>query len=228
MTSCVLIDMPVAAYHSRAYLERNPLNAFMTAYEHARILIDEAHEADPMRTPEGVAQEMVYADRMEAWTRRLVLGASPLLRLAARCQHLERWSLPRAAYPEGKAGYHAWRSELYRLQAARARELLLRAGVSGEEADEVAMWVAKTNLKSNTGSQTLEDAAILVFLEHEITNFATQHAEYSTEKFVDILRKTWRKLSPTGKRAAQALNLSPEIAELVQAAIKKDAERRVA
>lgn len=226
MTNCALIDMPVAAYHSRSYLERKPLNTFMTAYQRARILIDEIHEADPARTPEGVAQELLYADRMEAWTRRLVLGASPLLRLAARCQHLERWSLPRAAYPEGKAGYHAWRSELYRLQAARARDLLLRAGVTVEEADEVAMWVAKSNLKKSIGAQTLEDAAILVFLEHEITGFAAQHADYSNEKFIHILGKTWRKLSPSGKRAAQALRLAPEIAELMQAAINKDAERR--
>ncbi len=228
MANCVLLDMPVAAYHSRAYFEQTPLNTIMTAYEHARILIDQAHEADPMRTTEGKAQELVYADRMEAWTRRLVLGPSPLLRLAARCQHLERWSLPRAAYPEGKVGYHAWRSELYRRQAARARELLLKAGVSEEEANEVATWVSKTHLKTNTGTQTLEDAAVLVFLEHEITTFAAQHPDYTTEKYIDILRKTWRKLSISGKRAAQGLGLPPEIAELLQAAIKKDAERRSA
>jgi hypothetical protein len=187
----------------------------MDPYTNARELIDAAHAADPHRTPEGRAAELVYADRMEAWVARLVPGASPLLRLAARCQHLERWHVPRATFPDGRAGYLAWRKSLYGKQAARARELLLAAGVPANEADEVAVWVSKSGLKTNPGTQALEDAAVLVFLENEIGAFAAQHADYPREKFVDILRKTWRKLSPTGQAAAKTLELPSEIAALV-------------
>ncbi|WP_043585400.1 DUF4202 domain-containing protein [Geminisphaera colitermitum] len=191
----------------------------MSPYDHARQLIDQAHDADPTRLPDGRAAERVYADRVEAWVVKLVPDASPVLRLAARCQHLERWSVPRSSYPMDKPGYLAWRRFLYQKQADRARELLLAAGVPAAEADEVRTWVSKTGLKTNPGTQALEDAAVLVFLENEIGAFAAQHADYTREKFVDILRKTWRKLSPAAQQAALALDLPPAIAGLVGEAL---------
>jgi hypothetical protein len=191
----------------------------MDPHIHARELIDAAHTADPARTSDGRAAELVYADRMEAWVARLVPNASPSLRLAARAQHLERWSVPRASFPLDKPGYHAWRRSLYAKQAGRARELLLQAGVSPAEADEVAVWVSKTGLKTNAGTQALEDAACLVFLENEIGAFAAQHADYPREKFVDILRKTWRKMSSRAQEFALGLDLPPGIAALVHEAV---------
>ncbi len=185
----------------------------------ARELIDAAHAADPVRAPDGRAAELIYADRMEAWVARLVPDAPTLLRLAARSQHLERWSVPRASFPEGKVGYLNWRRSLYTKQAERARGLLLDAGVSAAEAAEVATWVSKTGLKTNPGTQALEDAACLVFLENEIGAFTAQHAEYPREKFVDILRKTWRKMSPAAQQAALGLDLPPTIAALVREAL---------
>ena len=123
---------------------------------------------------------------------------------------------PRASFPDGKAGYLTWRRSLYVKQAERARGLLLEAGVAADQAAEVATWVSKTGLKTNPGTQALEDAAVLVFLENEITAFAAQHTSYPREKFVDILRKTWRKLSPAAQAFAAALELHPDIAELVR------------
>ncbi|HEX2853293.1 MAG TPA: DUF4202 domain-containing protein [Opitutaceae bacterium] len=191
----------------------------MDAYARARELIDAAHAADPHRAEGGRAAESLYADRMEAWVARLVPDAAPLLRLAARSQHLERWSVPRASFPDGKAGYLAWRRSLYVKQAERARELLLSAGVPAPEAAEVATWVSKTGLKTNPGTQALEDAACLVFLENEIAAFAAQHADYPREKFVDILRKTWRKMSAGAQAQARALALPEPIAALVAEAL---------
>jgi len=191
----------------------------MEAYARARQLIDSAHAADPARTPDGHPAELVYGERVEAWVARLVPDASPHLRLAARCQHLERWLTPRATFPEGKPGYLAWRRSLYVKQAERARALLLEAGVPAAEADDVATWVSKTGLKTNPGTQALEDAAVLVFLENEISAFAVQHADYPREKFVDILKKTWRKLSPAAQHAATGLTLPPAIAGLVREAL---------
>ena len=191
----------------------------MEAYARARLFIDSAHAADPTRAIDGRAAELIYGERVAAWVARLVPDASPLLLLAARCQHLERWLTPRATFAEGKVGYLTWRRSLYVKQAERARELLLAAGVTANEAAEVATWVSKTGLKTNPGTQALEDAAVLVFLENEISTFAAQHADYPREKFVDILKKTWRKLSPAAQHAATNLALPPAIAELVRAAL---------
>lgn len=191
----------------------------MDAYARARQSIDAAHSADPKRAPDGRPAELVYADRLEAWVARLVPGAAPLLLLAARCQHLERWSVPRATFPEGKVGYLKWRQSLYKKQAARAKELLLAAGVPAVEAAEAETWVSKSAMKTNAGSQALEDAACLVFLENEIEDFAAQHAGYPREKFVDILQKTWRKMSPAARQAALGLALPPAIGALVREAV---------
>jgi tRNAThr (cytosine32-N3)-methyltransferase len=128
--------------------------------------------------------------------------------------------VPRSSFPDGKAGYFAWRKSLYTKQAERARELLLKAGVSASDAAEVATWVSKNGLKTNPGTQALEDAACLVFLENEIESFAAQHAEYTREKFVDIIRKTWRKMSPRAQELALGLHLPSEISALVLDAVK--------
>lgn len=191
----------------------------MDVFQQARELIDAAHSADPHSAVDGQPAELVYADRMEAWVSRVAPEPTALLRLAARCQHLERWLVPRATFPEGKAGYLAWRKSLYVKQAERARALLLAAGVEAGEAAEVSTWVSKSGLKTNPGTQALEDAACLVFLENEISAFAAEHADYPREKFVDIIRKTWRKMSPRAQELALALDLPPPIAALVREAI---------
>lgn len=189
------------------------------AYARARAAIDAAHAADPKRAADGRAAELVYAENMERWVARLAPEAPEILRLAARCQHLERWTTPRSSYPLDKVGYHAWRRGLYVKQAERARQLLVESGVGEAEAAEVATWVSKTGLKTNAGTQALEDAACLVFLENEIADFAASHADYTEEKFIDILKKTWRKMSPAAQAAALALELPAPIAALVRRAV---------
>jgi hypothetical protein len=188
----------------------------MDPYRRARELIDAAHAADPARSKDGRPAELAYADHMEQWVARMIPGADEVLLLAARCQHLERWLVPRRSFPEGKAGYLAWRRSLYVKQAERARELLVGAGVPADKAGDAATWVSKSGLRTNPGTQALEDAAVLVFLESEIQAFAAQHSDYPREKFVDILRKTWRKMSPRAQALAQALDLPPPIASLVR------------
>lgn len=187
--------------------------------QRARELVDEAHARDPVKDKRGCAAELVYADRMEAWVVRLLPEAPPLLRLAARCQHLERWSVPRDSFPLDRTGYLKWRRSLYTKQAERAGELLREAGVAEADVADVMTWVSKTGLMRNAGTQALEDAACLVFLENEIEQFAEQHADYSEEKFVEILRKTWRKMSEPACDFALQLDLSPDIAALVRKAV---------
>ena len=196
----------------------------MSAYAIARQLIDAAHSADPKQLGDRPA-ELVYADRMEAWLLQLAPASSELLRLAARCQHLERWTVPRNSYPEGRAGYLTWRKFLYGRQAARARELLVQGGVSSEEADDAANWVAKSGLQTNPNTQLLEDAACLVFLENEISTFAAEHAEYPREKFITIVAKTWRKMSQAARDAATRIDLPPALAEILREAVTASEKR---
>ena len=191
----------------------------MNSYAIARQLIDAAHSGDP-KGLDGRPAELVYADRMEAWLVRLAPNAPELLRLAARCQHLERWRVPRNSFPEGRAGYLSWRKDLYGRQAERARELLLQAGAEAREAEDAAAWISKTGLKINPNTQLLEDAACLVFLENEIAGFAAQHPDYPRTKFLGIIQKTWRKMSPAAREAALGLTLQSGISDLVKEAIK--------
>ncbi|HEY5813891.1 MAG TPA: DUF4202 domain-containing protein [Terrimicrobiaceae bacterium] len=196
----------------------------MNSYAVARELIDAAHSADPKRLA-GRAAELFYADQMEAWVLRLAPKASDLLCLAARCQHLERWSVPRNSYPTGRIGYLAWRKTLYERQAERARQLLVQAGVAPEEVEQVATWVSKAELKTNPNTQLLEDAACLVFLENEISDFASQHSDYPREKFITILGKTWRKMTPAAREAALGLKFPPAVADLLKEAITLSEKR---
>ena len=107
-------------------------------------------------------------------------------------------------------------------QADRARQLMLEAGWPAAEADEVGRWVAKRGIGKDPGTQALEDAACLVFLENELAAFAAQHQEYPREKWVDILRKTWRKMSVPARALALGLPLAPSIAALVREATAGD------
>jgi hypothetical protein len=191
----------------------------MDAFERARGLVDAAHAADPTKTADGRAAELVYADQMEKWVSRIVPDADQTLKLASRCQHLERWLVPRNTFPMDKVGYLTWRRSLYVKQSEKARQLLTEAGLPAEVAADVATWVSKTGLKTNRGTQALEDAAVLVFLESEIQAFAAQHADYPREKFVDILKKTWKKMSPRAQELAIGLSLPDAIAGLVREAL---------
>jgi len=191
------------------------MNAFSLARQH----IDAAHSADPRITADGRPAELVYADRMEHWIELLTPNAPDLLRLAARCQHLQRWQVPRSSHPAGRSGYLAWRTSLYKIQAAHAARLMREAGIPEPDIEQATTWISKSGLKTNPGTQALEDAACLVFLENEIAEFARQHADYPREKFIHILQKSWKKMSAPAQQHAMQLPLPPAIATLVREAL---------
>ena len=184
----------------------DPIAAAMAA-------IDAAHAADP-ELRDGRPAELAYAEAMTQWTERLQPAPGPALRLAARAQHLERWTLPRSAYSMDRPGYHAWRIAQYARQAARARELCLGAGVDPAIAERAALLVAK-KLPRDPEGQALEDAACLVFLEREIGSFAAEHPDYTADKVVDILRKTARKMSAQARTFAAALPMAEPLRALL-------------
>ena len=180
---------------------------------------DRANAEDPNRlVVDGVAQpkELVYASWMTDRLERFAPDASEPIRLAARCQHIRRWTIPRSTFPAGRTGYREWRKTLGVFHADTAAAVLRDANYDEATISRVGALLRKENLKADVEVQTLEDVACLVFLEHHLADFSSDHDE---AKLVDILRKTWRKMSETGRAAANDLELSPELKALVDKAV---------
>lgn len=181
--------------------------------------IDRANGEDPTTewldgapVPSGLA----YARRMSAWIERLDPDASETLRLAARAQHVRRWEVPRDTYPRTREGYLRWRTHLKRHHARVAAELLAEAGYGEDTIARVRDLLRKRGVKSDPETQTLEDAACLVFLENGLAEFASGH---DPDKVVRILRKTWGKMSDQGRAAALELDLPRAARDLVAEAV---------
>jgi Domain of unknown function (DUF4202) len=154
----------------------------------------------------SVPKELAYSRRMTGWLTRLDPTASEALRLAVRAQHIRRWTVPRDGYPMDRQGYHRWRTALGRFHAETAGALMKTAGYDAVMVERVGSLIRKERLKTDPEAQTLEDVACLVFLENYLADFAGKHDE---AKVIDILRKTWRKMSKRGQDAALALDLAP-------------------
>jgi hypothetical protein len=166
----------------------------------------------------GVARprELVDAERLSAWVQRLVPDASEALRLAARCQHIRRWQIPRGSFPAGRVGYLQWRTQLGRFHADTATRLLEEVGYERELIDAVRRINLKQGLHSNPDSQTIEDALCLVFLEFEFSEFCAKHP---VEKVIEVVRKTWKKMSAKGHELALTLPFSPASLEIIKRAL---------
>ena len=191
----------------------------MTPFETAIARIDAANSEDPNTVfVDGASRpaELVYSERMSAMLARLVPEASNALRLAARAQHLRRWTIPRDSYPMDRAGYHRWRGELKRRHAEWTSIILSESGIDAETVQRVASLIRKENLKTDVESQTLEDVACLVFLQFYAADFAPKH---DREKMIGIVQKTWKKMSEEGQAAALSLTLDPAVRAIVDEAL---------
>ncbi|NUP07788.1 MAG: DUF4202 domain-containing protein [Polyangiaceae bacterium] len=156
-----------------------------------------AHREDPK------GEAATYHETLASWVDRLDPNASEPLRLAARCQHLRRHETPRSAFPEGPVGYKRWRSEAARKHAADAATVLREVGYGDDVIGRVGDLLVKKGFRSDPEGQLLEDAVCLTFLELELERFADK---YSDDKVVDILKKTWVKMSARGHEAAVKLS----------------------
>ena len=195
-----------------------------TRFETVIRLIDEANAADPTTVTVAAAPrpaELLYGQRMSARLAVFCLAASEHLRIAARAQHLERWKLPRSAYPLGKSGYFRWRNEQKRRHAERVGELMREAGYDRDDCARVGSLVRKEQLKRDSEAQALEDTACLVFMEHYMAAFA---ATKDAADMIGIIAKTWRKMSDAARAAAQALTFPPDLAALVGEGVRRAAQ----
>jgi uncharacterized protein DUF4202 len=180
---------------------------------------DAANAEDPSTEVfQGVVypKELLYAQRMTAWLDKIAPDASEALRLAVRCQHIQRWTIPRHTYPMDRHGYLRWRTTLARFHADTAAAILRDVGYDDATTQRVHTLLRKERLKRDPEVQCLEDVICLVFLENYLAAFATQHDEV---KVLDILRKTWTKMSPRGHEVALTLPMSPEARRLVAQAL---------
>jgi len=195
-----------------------------SAYDEAVALIDAANREDPNQvTANGRdwPKELLYSERMSDMLERYHADADDAMKLAIRAQHIERWKSPRNAYPMDRIGYLTWRKDLYKIQANTAAELLGQAGYDDEAIERVRSAVAKKNIKGNPDTQLLEDVTDLVFLEHYMLEFVSKHPDYSEEKWIDIIRKTWHKMSASAHEFALsgAVRLPESLAPLIMKAV---------
>lgn len=188
-------------------------------FEQAIEAFDRANAEDPNQIDDhGAARprELVQAERLSAWVQKLEPEPSEALALAARSQHIRRWQIPRGSFPAGRVGYLQWRTQLGRFHADTTSEILSALGYERELIDAVRRINLKQNLHSNADTQTIEDALCLEFLEFEFEAFAHQR---EAEKIREIVRKTWKKMSPRAHELALKLSFSAEASALIQQAL---------
>ena len=181
--------------------------------------IDEVNSEDPRSVQiKGVVYpyELLYGKRMSEMLLEYEPEASEFLQIAARGQHIARWKIPRHEYPMDRAGYLKWRSKLKIYHADMLAEMMQGRGYTQEEIENVRSLVIKKGLKSDTEAATLEDVVCFVFLKFYLKEFAAQHEE---EKVLDILRKTWGKMTERGQQWALSMELPASVTEIVRKAL---------
>jgi hypothetical protein len=191
-------------------------------FDQAIALFDAANAEDPNQD-EGHPKELLYGQRMTEMIHRFAPDASEVAQLAVRAQHIKRWTVPRNSYPMTKEGYFAWRTGLYKYHAETAGELMREAGYDDAMIDQVKKAVGKRALKVNPDTQLMEDVADLVFIEYYMLPFAGAKPDYDEEKWLDIIRKTWKKMSDAGRAFALSgkVNLPEALVPLITKAISQ-------
>jgi hypothetical protein len=193
-------------------------------FEQAVALIDAANSEDPNQIEaDGKLwpKELLYSHRMTDMLTRYKPDADEVGKLAIRAQHIQRWKSARDAYPMDRPGYLKWRTDLYKFHAETTAQLLQQAGYTDEFIEMVKQAVGKRGIKTNPHTQLLEDVTDLTFIEHYMLDFAQKHSEYSEEKWLDIIRKMWKKMSDDAHAFALSgkLKLPESLIPLIQKAV---------
>ena len=179
--------------------------------------VDAANAEDPhtiVVDGEVRPKELAHADLITEWVQRLDPGADDAQLVAARAHHLRRWALPRADYPEGRAGYLRWRAAQSKRHAAEVADIVADAGYHDAFAADVSAIVAKKGLGTDPRVQTHEDALCLVFLQTQLDALAEKLGD---DHMAEVLAKTLAKMSPAAGRIARDLPLSDRAAALLGA-----------
>lgn len=190
--------------------------------EKAFITFDAYNSNDPhleKADGEDVPKELLYARRMTERLNKYTSDVAEYLQLAARCQHIGRWEIPRSTYAMDKKGYLQWRNTLKAHHAKIAEQILASSGYETGTIEKVKSLLLKKELQTNADTQLLEDVICLVFIEYYLEDFARQHDD---AKVIDILKKTLRKMTPHAIEEAGKIPVSDNIGSLIiKAASKK-------
>src|SRR5437667_231208 len=130
-------------------------------FQEAIARIDAANAADPR------GYELPYSQKVSAWIVKLSPDAGEALRLAARAQHICRWTIPRESYPAGRIPYLKWREDLKQFHAKKAGEILQAVGYDDATVVRVQDLIRKRNFPRDPEGRVLEDALCLTFLESQ-------------------------------------------------------------
>ncbi len=190
-----------------------------TRFEAAIRSFDRENSLDPnLEIVEGVGcpRELLYAQRLTERVLKLCPEAPEELRLAARCQHICRWMVPRGAYEMTRAGYLKWRNDLKQFHADKAGEILRQTGYPEEIVAKVQALNLKKNFPKDPASRVLEDALCLVFLEFQFPDLAAKTAD---DKVINALQKSWKKMTPAAREWARKLNYQPREKSLLERAL---------
>ena len=182
-------------------------------------LFDAANAEDPNKEIwEGkeYPKELLYGIRMSEKLDVFAPNAAEAVKLAVRCQHIRRWEVPRDSYEMNRIGYLTWRKGLYKFHAQKASEILEKVGYDANIIDNVTFLLQKKQLKKNEQTQLLEDVICLVFLDFYFENFSEKYTE---QKLIDIVQKTWKKMSSKGHEFALKLNFSEKSKNLIGKAL---------
>ncbi|PHH89377.1 hypothetical protein CDD83_6176 [Cordyceps sp. RAO-2017] len=194
------------------------------SFSQAFKLIDDAHAQDPTAI-DDLPQELHYARSMSRWLETRCPLASPELQLACRAHHFRRWELPRSSFPMTRPGYLTWRAKQKSQAASKVVALLasptISPAISPQSRDRVAALVRKEGLSTDGETQILEDVACLVFLDDQLDDFAARE-DLDEAKMVTILRKTWNKMTETGRQLALGMTLSDKARLMVAKALQED------
>jgi hypothetical protein len=195
-------------------------------YQATIAAFDKANAEDPNKEKVGgkeYPKELLYAQRMSEMQERYTPDASEAVKLAVRAQHIQRWKIPRGDYPMDRQGYLQWRTGLYKFHAETAGHIMQKAGYDDGMIERVKTIVSKKGLKVNPETQLMEDVADLVFIEHYMIGFASQHPEYDEAKWIEIIRKTWQKMSSYAHEFALAgkIKLPEALVPLILKAVQE-------
>ncbi len=188
-------------------------------------LIDAANSEDPnMETDENGKEwpkELLYSVRMTEMLARFKPDADEVAKIAMRGQHIKRWTSDRKAFSMDRQGYLQWRTQLYKFHANTTADIMQQAGYDEDSIERVRKAVGKRGLKVNPDTQLLEDVVDLVFIEYYMLSFAEKKSDYPEEKWLDIIRKTWAKMSEEAQQFALSGNIKlPEpLVPLIQKAL---------
>lgn len=168
--------------------------------------IDAANSADP-NVEDGQPADLLYGQRMSAEQALLYPQASEPLRIACRGQHIERWLLPRASFPEGRDGYLEWRREQGRRHAARVTGIMRDAGYDDAAVEHAGQMLRKEGIKRDADVQALEDIACFTFMRWYMAPFSHKQEPEAMER---IVNRTARKMSAMARERALSEFAIPE------------------